>query len=566
MTAVRADHHLLPDVTPSAWTVPYAELSEDLLPLLTTLSPFLTTQQRRDQQQQPSSSLGNAELVSSLMQEAQTATSQAGNTTLKLQQPLRPCISDCLCAGHLPSASSVLLSLDDFPLPLNDSVHDAVMTLPFLQAALTSLPLDPEPTPPALQSLNSAVSQQYMIPPCPPLFHVKDTAAPLIHSLAPAMHVANLPMFKSQLLHGGIERALADMELSDMELSQGTHTGCAEAATPPLMFGWSPLRETDFIPDIGDADQEENQAVIEQNEEEMGRCVEEYAESICSQDSTQIFQSSDTTPPGPAKRYQCTMGSCQGTFSTSSHLSRHNRIHLDLRPFRCDKDGCDKVFTRRDNMRQVHAAPLLLPPCAFLSAGDPLLSLALLSSSALFCSRMAGPTPGFFSTTPCSGSGFLDGFLPLDFGLKGLLLFFVCLLAVGLVSIALGVDYPNSFMAVLTWGTGFAARLPPFPSSLMHRKTHQKKPRQQNSASKTTTAAAATKASSTTKDLKLEKENKKQQHPNKTARHNRVSSPEVRTEEEFSHGKPRGIVTRTSHRQKPRGQQVAHRCRGAASC
>ncbi|KAJ3097964.1 hypothetical protein HDU97_004388 [Phlyctochytrium planicorne] len=51
----------------------------------------------------------------------------------------------------------------------------------------------------------------------------------------------------------------------------------------------------------------------------------------------------------PGGRYQCTWPNCGTTFSTSGHLSRHGRIHVNYKPFSCDI--CGVKFSRSDNMR-----------------------------------------------------------------------------------------------------------------------------------------------------------------------------------------------------------------------
>ncbi|TPX70831.1 hypothetical protein SpCBS45565_g01469 [Spizellomyces sp. 'palustris'] len=79
--------------------------------------------------------------------------------------------------------------------------------------------------------------------------------------------------------------------------------------------------------------------------------------SSSSKDTSTPVRSSPTTRDEvlaslAKKRYVCTWEGCEKTFSTSGHLSRHNRIHLNLRPYVCPMNGCGMAFTRQDNMRQ----------------------------------------------------------------------------------------------------------------------------------------------------------------------------------------------------------------------
>lgn len=56
-----------------------------------------------------------------------------------------------------------------------------------------------------------------------------------------------------------------------------------------------------------------------------------------------------------AKRYACRFRetlSCEKTFTTSGHASRHAKIHTAEKGVECSFDGCPKKFTRADNMKQ----------------------------------------------------------------------------------------------------------------------------------------------------------------------------------------------------------------------
>jgi len=55
------------------------------------------------------------------------------------------------------------------------------------------------------------------------------------------------------------------------------------------------------------------------------------------------------------KRYPCRFKEshlCEKTFTTSGHASRHSKIHTAEKAVHCTYQGCQKKFTRADNMKQ----------------------------------------------------------------------------------------------------------------------------------------------------------------------------------------------------------------------
>lgn len=55
---------------------------------------------------------------------------------------------------------------------------------------------------------------------------------------------------------------------------------------------------------------------------------------------------------GTQKRYPCKEPTCDKSFTTSGHASRHAKIHEGSKPIPCTFEGCPKRFTRQDNMKQ----------------------------------------------------------------------------------------------------------------------------------------------------------------------------------------------------------------------
>ena len=76
---------------------------------------------------------------------------------------------------------------------------------------------------------------------------------------------------------------------------------------------------------------------------------------IDSSSRSTSYEEDSGTQGRPAKRYPCryrdTHG-CDKTFTTSGHASRHSKIHTAEKAVQCTFPGCQKKFTRADNMKQ----------------------------------------------------------------------------------------------------------------------------------------------------------------------------------------------------------------------
>ncbi|KAG2232186.1 hypothetical protein INT48_004114 [Thamnidium elegans] len=82
--------------------------------------------------------------------------------------------------------------------------------------------------------------------------------------------------------------------------------------------------------------------------------------SIKSEDDDMDFQDnkSETSSrsgggSSKSKVFQCTgYGECSMVFTRSEHLARHMRKHTGEKPFKCVVPGCERMFSRFDNMMQ----------------------------------------------------------------------------------------------------------------------------------------------------------------------------------------------------------------------
>ena len=96
--------------------------------------------------------------------------------------------------------------------------------------------------------------------------------------------------------------------------------------------------------------------------------------------------SAATSPSGGSgKRYPCRhrdSHGCEKTFTTSSHASRHSKVHTAKKAVPCTHPGCTKNFTRTDNMKQ-HLQT------HYRDKSSPFAALLFATALPLSCSRPA---------------------------------------------------------------------------------------------------------------------------------------------------------------------------------
>lgn len=69
----------------------------------------------------------------------------------------------------------------------------------------------------------------------------------------------------------------------------------------------------------------------------------------------QVYEDEQYMSGKGTKRYPCRFKDshgCERTFTTSGHASRHSKIHTAEKAVQCTYAGCQKKFTRADNMKQ----------------------------------------------------------------------------------------------------------------------------------------------------------------------------------------------------------------------
>ena len=54
------------------------------------------------------------------------------------------------------------------------------------------------------------------------------------------------------------------------------------------------------------------------------------------------------------RKYVCDWSECKKTFNTKHCLIEHKRTHTGETPFKCDIDGCDKLFPKKRKSQKTH--------------------------------------------------------------------------------------------------------------------------------------------------------------------------------------------------------------------
>ncbi|WUR03518.1 zinc finger C2H2 protein [Vairimorpha necatrix] len=84
---------------------------------------------------------------------------------------------------------------------------------------------------------------------------------------------------------------------------------------------------------------EDNQAEVASTEEKFIRSYSEFPNSMFA-----------TVDRNGVKMFCCAKADCDVEFRTISQIKRHYLIHTDLKPVKCKRSKCKKIFGRRDNM------------------------------------------------------------------------------------------------------------------------------------------------------------------------------------------------------------------------
>lgn len=88
------------------------------------------------------------------------------------------------------------------------------------------------------------------------------------------------------------------------------------------------------------------------------------SESTDSNTTTNLVttQSINTGSGGSAKSEVPTCEICDKVFKRKEHLAQHVKLHLGLRPFKCEEPNCNKAFSRKEHLMR-HCVSVSLPIC-----------------------------------------------------------------------------------------------------------------------------------------------------------------------------------------------------------
>ncbi|ORZ00992.1 hypothetical protein BCR43DRAFT_486181 [Syncephalastrum racemosum] len=105
--------------------------------------------------------------------------------------------------------------------------------------------------------------------------------------------------------------------------------------------------------------------------------------------------------------FQCTgYGDCHMVFTRSEHLARHARKHTGEKPFQCVVAGCNKMFSRFDNMMQhTQTHRTALPPLTTTTDSTSKRRRRQSSCSSTSSSESSDPVTPTACTSPIASGG-----------------------------------------------------------------------------------------------------------------------------------------------------------------
>lgn len=147
------------------------------------------------------------------------------------------------------------------------------------------------------------------------------------------------PIYKEELLNDFKE--LADIEIKSLE---NIASNLSETYFPPPNFFIK--KPIDYLKDAAKLKQKKKEAKL-YNKHHVDQDSANSNLKSFNDINDAIFLVNAST-----KTYKCPWDSCEKVFPSLSRVKRHYIIHTDFKPFKCLNLGCNRDFSRKDNMLQ----------------------------------------------------------------------------------------------------------------------------------------------------------------------------------------------------------------------